>query len=284
MQENSTIQTINSIFSDLFSSVDNSIYKLLDEIIFIDENIINKENFLKILGTNSSNGILLICNALILGVLIFYSINYLFSHLTYSKIQTPVQFIFKCIIFIGIMNCSLWVCSQIIEIISLISSSILDIGQNLFSEEISFSNFISKINDNVYSSNSLNITSFNGIIKSCTTIGFFNLIFSYSLRYIMIQVFVLIFPFTLLCLINDKTEWIFKNLMKSFFMLLIEQILIAIILVLAFSFDFSNSEISEILHIGIIYALIKANNFMYMIFGGISTSVGSGINMFTSKS
>ena len=213
---NSIADIINELFGNIFSSIDNSIYELLDKITFIDSSIIDNTSFSKLFGDKSTEGILLICNALILGIIIFYATNYLFSHLTYSKIQTPSQFIFKCVIFIGIMNESLWICSQIINIISLISSSIQYIGEQILGEEISFMNFIEKINDTIYTSSFiLYITSFEGIIKSVTSIGFITLIFSYALRYIMIQIFVLLSPFVFLCLINDRTEWIFKSWIKE---------------------------------------------------------------------
>lgn len=278
---NSILEIINNIFGNIFSSVDNSIYELLDKITFINSSIIENNSFSKLFGTKSTEGILLICNALILGIIIFYATNYLFSHLTYSKIQTPSQFIFKCVIFIGIMNESLWICSQIINIISLISSSIQYIGEQILGEEISFMNFIEKINDTIYTSSFiLSITSFEGIIKSVTSIGFITLIFSYALRYIMIQVFVLLSPFAFLCLINDRTEWIFKSWIKAFISLLLEQVLIAIILLLAFSIEFtSNDTLSQIIYIGIIYALMKANTYMYMLFGGITTSITNNIGM-----
>ena len=157
---NSIADIINELFGNIFSSIDNSIYELLDKITFIDSSIIDNTSFSKLFGDKSTEGILLICNALILGIIIFYATNYLFSHLTYSKIQTPSQFIFKCVIFIGIMNESLWICSQIINIISLISSSIQYIGEQILGEEISFMNFIEKINDTIYTSSFiLSITS-----------------------------------------------------------------------------------------------------------------------------
>lgn len=279
---NSIADIINELFGNIFSSIDNSIYELLDKITFIDSSIIDNTSFSKLFGDKSTEGILLICNALILGIIIFYATNYLFSHLTYSKIQTPSQFIFKCVIFIGIMNESLWICSQIINIISLISSSIQYIGEQILGEEISFMNFIEKINDTIYTSSFiLSITSFEGIIKSVTSIGFITLIFSYALRYIMIQIFVLLSPFVFLCLINDRTEWIFKSWIKAFISLLLEQILIALILLLAFSMEFtSNDTLSQIIYIGIIYALMKANTYMYMLFGGITTSITNNFSMF----
>lgn len=278
---NTIADIINELFGNIFSSIDNSIYELLDKITFINSDIIDNSSFSKLFGTKSTEGILLICNALILGIIIFYATNYLFSHLTYSKIQTPSQFIFKCVIFIGLMNESLWLCSQIINIVSMISGSIQYIGNKILGEEISFMNFIEKINNTVYSSSvGISITSFGGIIKSITSIGFLSLIFSYALRYIMIQVFVLISPFAFLCLINDRTDWIFKSWIKAFISLLLEQVLVSLILLLAFSIKFtSNDTMSQIIYIGIIYALMKANSYMYMLFGGITTSITNNFSM-----
>ena len=278
----SIIESINNIFRQIFSSVDNNIYEILDKITFIDEKILEKSSFIKLFGKDSGSGILLLCNSLILGIFLYYLVTLLFSHITNTKVQTPLSFIFKAIIFIAIMNSSLWVCKLIIQIISLISGSIQELGKELFGQEITFMNFITNINNKIYtSSNSgIDITSFDGIIKTFTTYGFMNLIFSYSIRYIMIQVFVLLFPFGILCGIYEKTTWITKSLLKAFISLLLEQVLVAIILVLAFSFSLPASDnLSKILYIGIIYSLMKANNYMYMIFGGISTSISNNVNM-----
>ena len=115
---NSVTETLNYIFKSVFLSIDDNIYGLLDDITFIDSKIIESSIFDKI--TNNTSGILLICNALILGVIIFYSINYLFSHLFISKVDSPSQFIFKLIVFTILMNSSFWICEQIINIISII--------------------------------------------------------------------------------------------------------------------------------------------------------------------
>ena len=276
------IESINDIFLNIFSTVDNGIYELLDDMVFIDTKIIERDNFVKLFGDSSSSGLLLVCNSLVAGIFLSYIVLYLFSHITYSKVQPPVFFIFKSIIFVILMNESLWICKQIIHIISLISGSICEIGQELFNEEISFANFIVKINDNIYISNDqgIDVTSFDGIIKTFTTIGFMNLIFSYSLRYVMIQVFTLLFPFSIILGIFEKTVWISKSLLKAFFSLLLEQVLISIILVLAFSLSFSlYNNLSKILFLGIIYGLMKSNTYMYMIFGGITTSVSNNFNI-----
>lgn len=277
------LNSINELFSKLFSSIDNTIYSVLDDIIFIKPDILSNSAFQKILGENSSNGILLICNSLILGFIIYYSINYLISHLTYSKIDSPKQFIFKAIIFIAVMNSSLWICEQIINIISLITVGLSELGLNLFNSTLTFSNFIENINQNIYSSNTeLSIFSFDGIIKSFTSFGLINLVFTYSLRYIMIQIFVLISPFAFLSLITNSSEWFFKVWIKTFLSLLLVQILISIILLLAFSIELNtNTTISKLLYIGVIYALTKANSYIKELFGGISLNINTTFSNFS---
>lgn len=273
-------QSLNDIFSNLFSSVDNNIYSLLDQLTFITTDIIDNPSISKLLGKNVSEGILLISNALILGFILYYATNYLFSHLTYSKIQRPSQFIFKCIIFGALMNSSFWICREIINITSIVTDLIKTLGNSVFRQTISFSNLIDKINSTIYISTSeFNIISFDGIIKSFSSIGLINLLFTYSLRYIMIQVFILISPFAFLCLITDNSEWFFKSWLRNFISLLLVQVLISIILCLSFSLNLDrNSNLSKLLFIGIIYALTRANNYMKEIFGGISTDISSGIS------
>lgn len=281
MEEKSISESIfnilNELFSKLFSSVDNSIYSILDDITFINPDIINGNNFQKILGDSNHNGILLICNSLVFGCILFFSINYLISHLTLGKSQKPMQFIFKGIIFIALMNSSTWLCSEILNIVSIVTELLLSLGKSLFHSEISFSNFVNLINKEVYTSNNeFNIFSFEGIVKFFTSFGFVNLVFTYSLRYILIQVFVLLSPFAILSLTLDKTEWFFKVWIKMFMSLLLEQILIAIILILAFSIEISkNSDFTQLLYIGIIYAFMRANTYMRQMFGGLYTSISS---------
>ena len=279
------ITTINSLFSQMFSSIDNNIYSVLDELTFITPKIVSNNSFQKIFGTSSYEGILLISNSLVLGFIIYYAITYLLSHLTYSKVDSPKQFIFKCIIFIAIMNSSLWICEEIINLISLITISISDICHNIFSFNISFSTFIDNINKNIYlSDTSFSILSFDGIIKSFTSMGLISLLFTYSLRYIMIQIFILISPFAFLSLINSSSEYFFRIWLKSFLSLLFIQLLVSIILIFSYTLDISqNTILSKTLYIGVLYALTRANLYIKEIFGGISTTVNTSISNLSHK-
>ena len=116
------IETINTIIQSLFSSIDNNLYSILDDITFISSDIINDSYFEKILGTSGTNGILLIANSLLLGFILYYSIKFLFSHFTYNQIDSPIQFLSKCIIWGICINFSYFFIEQILNIIFLSTS------------------------------------------------------------------------------------------------------------------------------------------------------------------
>lgn len=276
----SIIETINSIFETLFSSIDTTIYSVLDELIFIDKNILNDSIFQKIFGSNSNNGLLVIANSLLVGLSLYYAIRLIYSYYMNLQIERPYQFIFKLLIFGIVMNCSYFICNQFIQINSFISDAIRTVGSNIFGHNISFSELINKLNYISIKENEFNIFSFNGLIKSFISISLFNLIFSYSLRYIMVKVFILITPFAILSLINESTSWFFKTWLRTVLSLLFQQSLVAIILLIIFSFNFfSNNIISQLMCIGGIYALVRANSYIRSLIGGVSTDVSNNFNI-----
>ena len=276
----SIIETINFIFETLFSSIDTTIYSVLDELTLIDKNILNNSIFQKIFGSTGNNGLLVIANSLLVGFSLYYAIRLIYSYYMNLQIERPYQFIFKLLIFGIVMNCSYFICNQFIQINSFISDAIRTVGSNIFGHDISFSELINKLNYLSIKENEFNIFSFDGLIKSFISISLFNLIFSYSLRYIMVKVFILITPFAILSLVNESTSWFFKTWLRTVLSLLLQQSLIAIILLIIFSFNFSsNNIISQLMCIGGIYALVRANSYIRSLIGGISTDVSNNFNI-----
>ena len=276
----SIIETINSIFETLFSSIDTTIYSVLDELTFIDKNILNTSIFQKLFGSTGNNGLLIIANSLLVGFSLYYAIRLIYSYYMNLQIERPYQFIFKLLIFEIVMNCSYFICNQFIQINSFISDAIRTVGSNIFGHDISFSELINKLNYLSIKDNKFNIFSFDGLIKSFISISLFNLIFSYSLRYIMVKVFILITPFSILSLINESTSWFFKTWFRTILSLLFQQSLVAIILLIIFSFNFSsNNIISQLMCIGGVYALVRANSYIRSLIGGISTDVSNNFNI-----
>lgn len=273
------INTINTIFGNLFSSIDNSLYEILDNLIFIKQDIINDNYFERIFGTSSSNGILLISNSLLIGFLLYYATKLMIGNYTFEKIESPSQFIFKCIIFGICMNCSFFIIEQILQLNMGICDLIRGLGEDLFGKTICFKELINIINNNLDMDENINIFTLEGLIKGTLTISLLNLVFTYALRYMLIKILILLSPIAFLSLTLAKTSYFFKTWYKNLISLIFIQILVALILLLLFSMDYSSKNVlNKFIYLGGIYALIRANSISKEIFGGISTTVQSGIN------
>ncbi len=276
------IDTINRIFEMLFSSIDNNLYSILDNITFIGSNIMNDSNFENLFGTSTANGILLIANSLLLGVILYYSTKYLLSHFTYHQVESPGSFIIKLILYGICMNYSFFIISFVLDLNYNISMAIRSLGENLFNKTICFSELINTINTSMsINASSINIFSLDGLIKSTLSISLLNLVFSYSLRYIMLKLFILLTPFAILSLTLDSTSWFFKAWIKNLFALLFIQIVISLILLILFSMDYSSTNLlTKFIYIGGIYCLIQANSFVREFIGSVSTNVTQTVKNF----
>lgn len=277
------IDTINTIFENLFSSIDNTLYSLLDDLTFINSDILTDNYFQEILGTSASSGILLIANTLLFGFLLYYAIKYLLSHMTYDRIDKPSSFFIKMVLYAICMNSSFFIVELFVDLMSNISLVIRSIGEDLFNESICFSSLITNINTNIaVDTSSLNIFTIDGLIKSVLSVSLLNLVFTYSLRYIFVKVFVLITPFAFLSLILSNTSWFFKAWLKNLFSLLFIQIIVSLILLLMFSVDFSSTELlNKFIYVGGMYGLIKANSLVRDFIGGVSTTITQSVKSFT---
>ena len=276
------LNTINKIFENLFASIDNNLYSVLDNITFINSDILNDKNFENIFGTSASNGILLIANSFLLAFIVYYAIRYLLSHFTYSQIESPSSFVFKLILYGICMNFSFFLVSMLLDLNANVSIAIRSIGEDLTKKEICFSELITMINSNIsINTTSIDVFSVTGLIKSTLTVSLLNLVLSYSLRYVMIKVLVLLTPFAILSLSLNSTSWFFKTWLKNFFALLFIQIVVSIILLILFSMDFSSDLINKFIYIGGIYALIRSNSFVREFIGGVSTNITQVVKNFS---
>ena len=194
-----------------------------------------------------------------MALILYYGVKFLLSHLTYERIDRPSSFLTKLIIFGICMNSSFFIVELFINLMSNISLAIRSIGEDLFNQNICFSTLITNINTNIsVDTSSINIFTIDGIIKGILSFSLLNLVFSYSLRYILIKVFVLITPFAFLSLSLSNTNWFFKAWLKNLFSLFFIQIIVSIVLLLLFSVNFSDSNLfNKFIYIGGMYALIR---------------------------
>lgn len=273
------IDTINTIFENLFSSIDNSLYDVLDKVTFISSDILRDSNFETIFGTSASNGILLIANSLLLVFLLYYAIRYLMAHLTFTQSELPFRFLIKLVLCGIFMNFSFSCLELFLDLNNNISLAIRSLGEHLFNKEICFSELITTINTQMaIDTNSLNLFSLDGLIKSILSVSLLSLVFSYSLRYVFVKVFILLSPFAILSLSLQNTNWFFKAWFRNLFSLLFLQIVVSLVLLILFSMDYSASNLFvKFIYVGGIYALIRANSFIREFIGGVSTQVTQSV-------
>lgn len=262
------IQGINTIFYNFLNSVDSNVYSILDDIIFVNSDILNDNFISKILGTPTSTGLILLCNSLLFGFILYYAISLILSHIAMFRLQTPYQFVCKLIIISIIINYTYEICSFLLDLNSNISLVIRSIGENLFNSSICFTNLEYKLTHISSLGNNFNVFSIQGFLKSFSSIGLLNLILSYSLRYIMLKIFILIFPFAVISTLNESSFYFFKSYIKSFISLLFTQTIVALVLLLIYSLDFNTNDLfSQVIFIGAIYCLSRINYFMKELMG-----------------
>ena len=268
------------MFSNLLSSINENIDELLDTLVFINSDI--TKSLTHIVG---HKGINIICNALIYGIILYYSVQYLLSHITFSHVEKPLQFIFKLLLCAIAFNLSEYLCSALISLCSTVSTIICEMGNYFYDYDISFSGLIKNVfSSDYFTTNSFNLFSFDGLLKSSMSFGLFNLTISYAIRYIMIKVLLVLAPFAILSLSNAKTSVFFKSWFRIFLSLLLLQVFIAIILLVCFVVNDKDGRLisPSLMHIAMLYTLFKANGFMKDLIGGFATDVSTEMSTLSS--
>lgn len=272
---NSLLDTLNHIFAQLFASIDNKMFLYLDNLVFIDKQFFKDCVVFKILGSPYTFGLISICMSLMAGFILYYACSLLLSYLTFAQIQKPSQFIFKLILCTILIGSTQLICYFFVNATSIISLIIRTLGEEFFHINISFATLIKAFTTKFpLNPENFNLFSFEGLTRGLVSIGLINLVFSYSLRYVMIQVFCLLCPFAIGSLVIDRFSWFFKSWIKLFLSLLFLQILISVILLVVLSIDlFYNKHLVPFVFVGSIYALIRANYFIRDFMGGLSTDI-----------
>ena len=275
----SIIENLNSVFTKLFTSIDQNVFNELDKLVFITPKIISDKTTAKLLGDNFLSGTISISVSIALGVLIFYAFKYLLSHLTFENVQNPISFMFKLFISLFIVLNIKIILENIIFLNNEITKEILSLGSGFFEGEVNFSSLIYKINSSLYIlDSSFDFVSLDGVIKIIISFGIINLLLEYALRYVVIKVMCIIAPILIILKSFEDTKYLYTSFIKAFFSILFMQNIVAVILVISTKIEISGySLMSKLIFLGTIYALIKANKLSTDIFGGISVQNGISI-------
>ena len=108
------LETINKLFSQFFSSLDKSLYSLIDNSVFVNEKLVSDRFFKSIF--NPVNGLPAIANALLIGFVIYYCVRLSTSYFSGNNIEKPYQFLTKIIIVTICINFSWFICEEILKL------------------------------------------------------------------------------------------------------------------------------------------------------------------------
>lgn len=270
---------ISSLINNLLTSVDNNVFSILDELVFIKPSILTNKYFISIFTNNFS--MVSLSKALLFGALLYYAISYLFSFMTCTNFQKPLQFLTKLFFSALLIHFSSTICEYIIWFFDLITNILRDLGFFIFSFNLSFSLIYEKITALFLSdiTGTLSLFSFDGVLKAFISFGFINLLFTYSVRFIFIKILILMSPFAFLSLALDQSQWIFKIWLKNFIGQLCIQLFICIILLIMFSFHNTfDQTITKLLYVASLLCLIKASSFVKDFTSGFTSDVTTGLN------
>lgn len=270
---------ISSLINGLLTSVDNNVFSILDELVFVNTSILKGKYFMSIF-TNSFS-IVSLSKALLFGVLIYYAISYLFSHLVCKNFQKPFHFLTKLFFSALLIHFSSSICEYIIWFFDLLTNILRDLGVFLFSFNLSFTLIHQRINAlfQTLPADSLSFFSFDGVLKSFISFGFINLLFTYSVRFIFIKILILMSPLAFLSIALDQSKSIFKIWLKNFIGQLCSQLFICIILLIMFSFHNTfDSTVTKLLYVASLVCLIKASSFVKDFTSGFTSDITTGVN------
>ncbi len=257
------VEIINNIFSNLLNSIDKNIFPVIDELVFLDRNILSTgDKMNKLLSTSPTSGVLLLANCLFSAFVLYYAARLIISQLTGTNVESPNKFFMRAFLTGVAMNYSLPICTFLINTASYISLFFCDLGKSVFGKTISFTSLISLLNFSATESQDL--FSIDGILSGMLSISSFALMISFALRYILVKVLVIASPFAILCLSNTSTEGFFKSWFRCLLSLLILQVIISIILLIPYSLIRENTKtiFNKVLILGSIMALLKSNQFV----------------------
>ena len=118
-------EIINTMFSNLFSSIDNGIYTLLNDIVFLDSSAVITDSIQNIFFSDKFN-LLILANILVGCIFTYKIIKIVISLYTSQDTQFPYICVIKSVTIIISMNCCLFICQQILEINYLITEYLLE--------------------------------------------------------------------------------------------------------------------------------------------------------------
>ena len=260
------IKNLNAVFEKIFKSIEGEIYTVLDGIVDINVDILQKEPINKII---SSSGFIIIANSIIFFLIIYYTFTVIISMYNGNKAESIYHIIFKLLLITLLVNSSYYLIEQILNLNQALTEATEKLCQGLAQKEITFENLKESIL-NIKDFMKSDFLSLDGVIKGVLSFGTVTILINFCLRYVTIIFLIIISPIALCLLFSNLTKNVFYTWVKMLVTSLLLQVIIKIILVVPLMYKDVNSIMYKIILVGTIYIIYKLNNFTKEIFSKFS--------------
>ena len=268
MEVTNIINSINIITEKIFKSIEGEVFKNLDDLLIINEQILYKEPLKTLFITDSGNGFMVLITSFVIFFIIYYIIARTLAMYNGENTENIFKYMLKIIVCVICSTFSLFICEQVFQINGLLTEIIKSIGKDLTGQEICFTS-LKELVINLDEYMSEEALSIDGIIKGVISFGATTMLITFAIRYVTIIFLTLISPIVIMFASSGATYGIFKNWLKMFCGNLFMQNLVIIILMIPLSVKEVDNDLFKIILVGSIYLLYRINNFSKEFLGNI---------------
>ena len=251
-------ENFNELLNKLYTSVESRGYELIDEISNISEDIFLKEPLKTITSSECLNYIFLLLNITLFGIILYSTCKMLLSLYNGNEVMGFYRFIFKIVIILIISQSSYDICKEIVNInynfTSLVSSMLEEIADKKINYKVLPAD-IKSVEEYFMLDDKINVE---GLSKLIICIYVINLLIIFSIRYVYINISIMLSPFLILLSLLKETQGLCKMWIKLFVFCLSVQTINKVILFIPITAKEDKSIYSVVL-IGTLLFISKLN-------------------------
>lgn len=265
------VSVVNTLAENIYESIEKDVYKLLDELLYIDKNLLDLQVFKKLSLDSDKNTVILLALCFITMFLICFAIRRIIAMYT-AKPSNTAGFILRIIICSTLAMSSYYICEILLDINFKISEVFMEMGEDVTGKEILFNT----IKDVISSFGQEDgFISLNGAIKGMVGFGAISLLLNFCVRYVTVIFLVITAPLCFMMAINSSTFGIFTKWLKLLVINLFIQNITAIVIIIPLCISDTSSTVFKTLLVGSIYILYKINPFVSDIFSNLNITRGN---------
>lgn len=259
------VSNLNTTISQLYTSVTNEIFSVLDNILQIKPDILKYSPLSNVLNISEGSYVFAVIACFITLSGISFVIQRLCSMYSGESNFNAYKYILKVIIYLSIATSSIYIDKVALNILDLSTNVVMEMGEKMSGEEISFKTLSAKIKK-IEKNLDDNFLSIDGMLKGIIIFSFTNLLINLSVRYVWVIFLLLVSPLAIMLNVSETAQGIFKSWCKSIIINLSYQVIVKLILIIPITFKSDDEMLIKIVLLGTMYILYKLGNYIQEIF------------------